>query len=1399
MEPGTPLDYALFQLSPKRTRCELFVSTDGKTEKLASGLLKPFVTHLKVAEQVSSAAQSIKLDAGGCKDAHLWFRKGTLERFVRFVSTPEVLELVNSFDVEMSQLESARKIYSQGMSDDLSGSGESGSGVTAAADATKKELLRAIDVRLTAVQQNLLAACSRAASAGFNLDTVSELKMFADQFGAGRLNEACTKFIASCERRPEIMRQWQAGADDLVVRTSYGSDMSIDDEPITPPNQLTAGSHPTRRDSNFTQQQQRPRQPDQSNTSTSQHQQQPRSSSDALSLRRSRESSVEPEEKSAQSEPIPASQPMRRLSVQDRINMFESKQKENVGSGAKAAAGKPEIRRLSSDVSSAPSAVEKAVLRRWSGVSDMSIDLSFEKRDDETPLCTPSSASVSQSKHDDQNRSGLTDRPSSSSKPEFVIVPPRVKDSRLKDSESREEVVGSDPFTLSNKVEHSKSVETDGLKGQTWPNLIATQSEDNSLKEKTESEGQFTTSSWDKTNKAALATWAKFKTTQSSDEAIGTKSRTVHQTQTANSLQEQFGSSDNLGDQSSLHLQSKTTQRTSGNFGWSESGSVARVKDTWAPHKKGTEGDSSIEGIKKNEVAASSEKVDGSSTSTFGNAGNPIMRFKNQAVGAEVIKRPQDLMKQAASVSENKETNFSVKRVREAQEGFGSFSTPPAELAQRLRQAKGNQELNDELKMKANELEKLFAEHKQRVPGDQLNPSRRNRPVEIQNQPQASLLYRNPVTDNASVQLPDKYMLAEPAGSSSDMIKSETTPMMRIADNHGHTDALNENFSELSLSESSRGKFYKRYMQIRDAKLREEWNSRGAEKEARLKAMQDRLEKSRTEMKAKFSGSADKDDSISSTRRRTERLRLYNSRSLMKREKQHLDFERSDKEAITEFPEWKQYVEGSNFNVARDASFEDDVSRSAQVKKLLPSKSSSSSTPRTSAVPVPRSAVKTSNSNLGRRRFHSENPLTQSVPNFSDMRKENAKPSSAAGKTTRLQSRSNSHSKSTREEISIKEDKSRRPQSLRKSTVNVGEFRETTVLNSEDVLTPLKVHEEIQNKHTKTVDSKPFHKRNKSTDFSSRVDVSKQKVSRAPETMNSDEEYEDAIFEPEDPMNAVKDEEDEEFESMITEHNSNLENGDARLSHESEESMDFGSENGDLVRSFAHIDPSLAAELPAIVPSELESAEHVENSPAESPVSWNSRSHHPFSYPHEMPDVDASVDSSMGSPTSWNSHSLSQTEVDAARMRKKWGTAQKPMLVVNSSQNQSRKDVTRGFRRLLKFGRKNRGMESFVDRISATTSEGDDDTEDGRDPSNQSSEDLRKSRMGFPLGHPSDDNFSENEFFSGQVQSLQSSIPAPPANFKLTEDHLSGSSLKAPRSFFSLSTFRSKGSDSKIR
>ena len=57
------------------------MSGGGKTEKLASGLVKPFVSHLKVAEeQVARAVQSIKLEAQKGKDVGKWFTKGTLER-----------------------------------------------------------------------------------------------------------------------------------------------------------------------------------------------------------------------------------------------------------------------------------------------------------------------------------------------------------------------------------------------------------------------------------------------------------------------------------------------------------------------------------------------------------------------------------------------------------------------------------------------------------------------------------------------------------------------------------------------------------------------------------------------------------------------------------------------------------------------------------------------------------------------------------------------------------------------------------------------------------------------------------------------------------------------------------------------------------------------------------------------------------------------------------------------------------------------------------------------------------------------------------------------------------------------------------------------------------------------
>ncbi|RWW32052.1 hypothetical protein GW17_00003297 [Ensete ventricosum] len=93
-------------------RCDLVIIANGKTEKIASGLLNPFLAHLKTAQdQIAKGGYSIILEPDPETDA-AWFTKGTVERFVRFVSTPEVLERVTTIESEILQIENAIVIQS---------------------------------------------------------------------------------------------------------------------------------------------------------------------------------------------------------------------------------------------------------------------------------------------------------------------------------------------------------------------------------------------------------------------------------------------------------------------------------------------------------------------------------------------------------------------------------------------------------------------------------------------------------------------------------------------------------------------------------------------------------------------------------------------------------------------------------------------------------------------------------------------------------------------------------------------------------------------------------------------------------------------------------------------------------------------------------------------------------------------------------------------------------------------------------------------------------------------------------------------------------------------------------------------------------------------------------------
>ncbi|MCI30650.1 dentin sialophosphoprotein-like, partial [Trifolium medium] len=158
-------------------------------------------------------------------------------------------------------------------------------------------------------------------------------------------------------------------------------------------------------------------------------------------------------------------------------------------------------------------------------------------------------------------------------------------------------------------------------------------------------------------------------------------------------------------------------------------------------------------------------------------------------------------------------------------------------------------EMHDELKLKADELEKLFAEHKLRVPGDQSGTARRIEPAD-------NLQSRRPGVGDSTPQPPSRISVPEPAVNSQSrrpgvgdstpqppsrsgvpepVASSGTKSLAKMVDSHNAGgDALRQNFSELNFGDESRGKFYEKYMKKRNAKLQEEWSLNRSEKEARM-------------------------------------------------------------------------------------------------------------------------------------------------------------------------------------------------------------------------------------------------------------------------------------------------------------------------------------------------------------------------------------------------------------------------------------------------------------------------------------------------------------------------------------------------------------------------------------
>ncbi|CAN8326114.1 unnamed protein product [Cochlearia groenlandica] len=213
MEPRTRLDYALFQLTPTRTRCELVIFAGGENEKLASGIFQPFVTHLKtVRDQISKGGYSVTLrptsvaSSGGGGGVN-WFTKVTLQRFVRFVTTPEIIERPVTLEKEIEQIDDSIQSNLAAIAGEAEGMAKGESEGNNVEENSKVGLQRVLENRKAALCKEQAMAYARALVAGFELDYMDELLSFADAFGALRLREACVNFAELCKRKNED-RMW---------------------------------------------------------------------------------------------------------------------------------------------------------------------------------------------------------------------------------------------------------------------------------------------------------------------------------------------------------------------------------------------------------------------------------------------------------------------------------------------------------------------------------------------------------------------------------------------------------------------------------------------------------------------------------------------------------------------------------------------------------------------------------------------------------------------------------------------------------------------------------------------------------------------------------------------------------------------------------------------------------------------------------------------------------------------------------------------------------------------------------------------------------------------------------------------------------------------------------------
>ncbi|GAU42577.1 hypothetical protein TSUD_302930 [Trifolium subterraneum] len=168
---------------------EAYVCKGNQSEKVAAGHLEHLLPHLPKINDLQAKGFDANFDLKLPKDLHgaEWFSKATVKRFLHIVNSPDSINVIKTILDEMSQLEDTKKFHVS-----LYGKPEVS---TVSSDASKNELLRAMDLRLTALRNKLAETFNKAADAKCSPKDMTYLVKFSQHFGATNIEHTLYKFI----------------------------------------------------------------------------------------------------------------------------------------------------------------------------------------------------------------------------------------------------------------------------------------------------------------------------------------------------------------------------------------------------------------------------------------------------------------------------------------------------------------------------------------------------------------------------------------------------------------------------------------------------------------------------------------------------------------------------------------------------------------------------------------------------------------------------------------------------------------------------------------------------------------------------------------------------------------------------------------------------------------------------------------------------------------------------------------------------------------------------------------------------------------------------------------------------------------------------------------------------